>query len=120
MSTPDDMRRLLAGEIDAHEFTDTLGGEPPPPGEPTQPELAPLEWDVSPASQLAGIVLNIADWFAEYAQHVSGVGHLVEGLRGFAGRLTAADPDPAALARDLDTLGWMAWRAYEVYEDGAR
>lgn len=131
---------LAAGIIDPHGLADVLGGEIPwqhvPGRQPIPEDLHALEYRctpipdaapgtctvehfMSPASRFANIVCDIADWFEYRVSGVPGVdtAGLVDGLRRFAEALTAEPPDYPGLAADLDTLGWLIDRAYDVYED---
>jgi hypothetical protein len=142
MCTAENMAQLLAGEgphgdeqLVTH-FLDVLGGVPPVPHEPIPDELRAMEYRwtdrndglgsfvideyfTSPASRLADEVGDIAAWFADHAPVCRGVDNaeIAEGLRRFATALLGADPDPAQLARDLATLGWLINRAYDAYDD---
>ena len=78
-----------------------------------------VEYFTSPESRFADIVVDIADWFEYRVSNVPGVdtAGLVDGLRRFAKALAAEPFDYPSLAADLSTLGWLANRAYDVYDD---
>jgi hypothetical protein len=142
MCTAENVAKLLAGkgphgdEQLVSQFTDVLGGVPPIPHELVPDELRALEYRArplndgrgsfvveeyftSPTSRLADEIGDIAEWFADHAPVCPGVDNaeIAGGCRRLAVALLADDPDPAQLARDIATLAWLIFRAYDVYDD---
>jgi hypothetical protein len=81
--------------------------------------LVPLMGEVAPVCDLAAVCLDIADWLEYWVRDVpgAGAGQVADALRRFAGQLTAPNPDPAVLARNVDELGEMLHRTYGIYEE---